>query len=99
MRPDELALAVSGLAGIVGFLLLPMIGGWLRMFFQFIESGRGLGNTPRLSGRAVIVASSLTVAIGFFVMAHLRATRQLREVTREAPVFQTTLSSIAVGVK
>ena len=64
MRPDELALAVSGLAGIVGFLLLPMIGGWLRMFFQFIESGRGLGNTPRLSGRAVIVASSLTTACG-----------------------------------
>ena len=98
MRPDELALAVSGLAGIVGFLLLPAAGSWLRIFFRAVEAGRGLGNAPRVTGRSVLLALSLTVATGFFTMAHLRAAGQLREVTREAPVFNTTVSSIAVGV-
>ena len=98
MRPDELALAVSGLAGIVGFLLLPAAGSWLRIFFRAVEAGRGLGNAPRVTGRSVLLALGLTVATGFFTMAHLRAAGQLREVTREAPVFNTTVSSIAVGV-
>ena len=98
MRPNELALAVSGLAGIVGFLLLPTIGGWLRIFLRFVESGRRLGSTPRLSGGSIVVALGITVTLGFFSVAHIRAARQLRQVTREAPVFNTTVSSIAIGV-
>ncbi|MGB1700646.1 MAG: hypothetical protein ACPHRO_11870 [Nannocystaceae bacterium] len=98
LRPNELALAVSGLAGIIGFLLLPTIGGWLRIFLRFVESGRRLGSTPRLPGVSILVALGLTFALGFFAVAHIRAARLLREVTREAPVFNTTVSSIAVGV-
>ena len=63
-----------------------------------VESGRRLGSTPRLPGVSILVALGLTFALGFFAVAHIRAARLLREVTREAPVFNTTVSSIAVGV-
>ena len=97
--PDELELAVSGLSGLVGALLLPAIGAWLRVLLQWIESDRsGLGKQPKLSGLQVLRAVLTTFALLFFFVALGRAAGELREVRVEAPVFAAIITGVVVGV-
>ncbi|NVB37975.1 hypothetical protein G6O69_09030 [Pseudenhygromyxa sp. WMMC2535] len=97
--PDELELAVSGLAGLVGGLLMPALGAWLRVLLQWIESDRsGLGKQPRLSGMQLFRAVFNTFALFFFFVALGRAAAELREVRVEAPVFAAIVTGVIVGV-
>jgi hypothetical protein len=97
--PDELELAVAGLSGLVGTLLLPAIGGWLRVLLQWIESDRsGLGRAPRLSGLRILQAVLTTFLLLFFMLALLRAAADLREVRVEAPVFAAIVTGLMTGV-
>jgi hypothetical protein len=97
--PDELELAVSGLSGLVGMLLLPAIGAWVRVLLQWIESDRsGLGRQPRLSGVQILRAVVTSFALLFFFVALGRAAGELREVRVEAPVFASIITGLLVGV-
>ena len=97
--PDELELAVAGLSGLVGVLLLPAIGSWLRVLLQWIESDRsGLGRQPRLSGLQVLQAMVTSFALFFFILALGRAAAELREIRVEAPVFAAIVTGSLVGV-
>ncbi len=97
--PDELELAVSGLAGLVGALLLPTLGSWLRVLLQWIESDRsGLGKQPRLSGFQLVQAVGTSFALMFFFVALGRAAGELREVRVEAPVFAAIATGVVIGV-
>ena len=79
--PDELALAVSGLAGLIGFLALPALGAWLRIAFAWIDAEQsGLGKPSRPSWYANGGAVALSALWVFFLASHLRAAGQLREV-------------------
>lgn len=97
--PDELELAVSGLSGLVGALLLPAIGAWLRVLLQWIESDRsGLGQQPRLSGLQILRALVTSFALFFFFIALGRAAGELREIRVEAPVFASIVTGLVAGV-
>lgn len=97
--PDELQLAVSGLSGLVGALLMPALGAWLRVLLQWIESDRsGLGKQPKLSGLQLLRAVGTTFALLFFFVALGRAAAELREIRVEAPVFAAIATGVAVGV-
>jgi hypothetical protein len=98
--PDQLELAVSGLAGIVGLLTFPALGAWLRLVFRYIEADRTglLQRTPRFSGLLALRAVVTTLALGFFVIALGRAAADLRDVRVEAPVFVSTATGFAVGI-
>ena len=99
LGPDQLELAVAGLSGLVGILLLPAIGGWLRVLLQWIESDRsGLGRQPRLSGIQILRAFVNTIALLFFFAALTRAAGELRELRVEAPVFAPIVTGLVVGV-
>lgn len=96
--PDELELAVSGLAGILGALLLPTIAAWLRVLFSWLESGyAALGRNPRLSGRWAALAAVLSVLSVFVLFCLGRAASELRELRVEAPVLATIVFGIFVG--
>ncbi|MFO7567590.1 MAG: hypothetical protein R6X02_33410 [Enhygromyxa sp.] len=97
--PDELELAVAGLSGLVGALMLPALGSWLRVLLQWIESDRsGLGKQPRLSGLRIVRAVVTTFALLFFMVALARAAAELREIRIEAPVFASIFTGVIVGV-
>ncbi|PRP93250.1 hypothetical protein ENSA5_43450 [Enhygromyxa salina] len=97
--PDELELAVSGLSGLVGTLLLPAIGAWLRVLLQWIESDRsGLGRQPRLSGLQIVRAVATSFALFFFIVALGRAAAELRGIRVEAPVFASIITGVLVGI-
>lgn len=99
LGPDQLELAVAGLSGLVGILLFPAIGGWLRVLLQWIESDRsGLGRQPRLSGVQILRALVNTIAVLFFLAALMRAAGELREIRVEAPVFAPILTGLVVGI-
>jgi hypothetical protein len=97
--PDQLELAVSGLSGLVGALLMPALGSWLRVLLQWIESDRsGLGRQVRVSGLRVLWAVVASFAVLFFMAALARAAGELREVRVEAPVFASILTGVFVGI-
>src|SRR5690606_25308944 len=97
--PDELELAVAGLSGLVGVLLLPAFGAWLRVLLQWIESDRsGLGRQPRLSGLQILRAVVTSFGLLFFIVALGRAAAELREVRVEAPVFAAIVTGLVSGV-
>lgn len=97
--PDQLALAVSGISGIVGFLVLPMFGSWLRILLRWLDADEAsLNAPPRLRGSAVLRAVGLSLLVGFFLVALARAASQLREIRIEAPVFGGIVSGMVVGM-
>ncbi len=97
--PDQLELAVSGLSGLVGALLMPALGSWLRVLLQWIESDRsGLGRQVRVSGLRVLWAVIASFAVLFFMAALARAASELREVRVEAPVFAAILTGVFIGI-
>ncbi len=97
--PDELELAVSGLAGILGALLLPTVAAWLRLLSQWLESGyAALGRNPRISGRGVLIAFASSIATLFVLFCLGRATTELRELRVEAPVVAQIVFGVAIGL-
>jgi len=97
--PDDLELAVSGLSGILGAMLLPTIGAWLRLLSQWLESGyAALGRNPRISGRWVLFALLSSVALLFVLFCLGRSTTELREVRVEAPVVAQIFVGMTVGL-
>lgn len=99
LGPDQLELAVSGLAGLIGALSMPALGSWLRVLLQWIESDRsGLGRQVRVSPWRVVWAGASTFALLFFMAALARAAGELREVRVEAPVFAAILTGVFVGI-
>ncbi len=98
-KPDELALAVSGLGGVVGFLVLPTLGAWLRMLLQRLQSDRsGLGPRTPILGLALLRAVFMSFLLGFFFVSLVRSAGDLREVRVEAPVFGSAATGLFVGM-
>lgn len=96
--PDQLALAVSGISGIVGFLVLPMFGAWLRILLRWLDADEAsLNAPPRLRGTAIARALGLSFLVGFFLVALARAASELREIRIEAPVFGGIVWGVVVG--
>lgn len=99
MPLEQLRQAVPGLAGIVGFLLFPTFGAWLRLLLEFMEWNRpGLGRPKRISGWSALRAVGSTVALAFFVLTLFRAASDLRDVQAEAPVVGPSIQGAIVGV-
>jgi hypothetical protein len=97
--PDELELAVSGLAGILGAILLPTVAAWLRLLSQWLESGyAALGRNPRISGRGVLFALGSSALLLFVLFCLGRATTELRELRVEAPVVAQIVLGIIIGI-
>jgi hypothetical protein len=97
--PDDLELAVSGLSGILGAMLLPTIAAWLRLLSQWLESGyAALGRNPRISGRWVLFALGSSATVLFVLFCLGRATTELREVRVEAPVVAQIFVGMTTGL-
>ncbi len=91
--------AVSGLAGLIGVMLMPTLAAWLRLLLQWLEANRSaLGRNPRISGVGVLRALATTAALSFLAISLVRAAAQLRQDSLEAPVFGSTVWGIAVGL-
>jgi len=98
-KPDELALAVSGLAGIVGFLVLPALGAWLRLLLRWLESDRsGMGPRRPIFGFGLLRAVSVSILLAFFFVSLVRSAGDLREARAEAPVFGSAATGLFVGM-
>lgn len=96
---DELALAVSGLGGILGFLLLPTLGAWLSLLLQWLEHDRsGLGPRRPIFGFALVRAVFMSLLTSFFFVSLVRSAGDLREVRVEAPVFGSAATGLFVGM-
>ncbi len=95
---ERLSDAVAGLAGLVGFSLIPMLGAWLRLLLSFLESeGLGLGRRRRFAGLTLLRAIFLSVVVIFLAINWQRAAGELREVRLEAPIVGPTLAGLAIG--
>ena len=96
---EHLRNAVPGLAGVTGFLLLPMLGSWLRLLLEILEWGQsGIGRPRRLSGLGAIKAVLLSLVWGFFLLTTVRAAGELREIQIEAPVLGSAIRGVLVGM-
>jgi hypothetical protein len=99
MSTEQLRDAVPGLAGITGFLLLPMLGAWLRLFVQSVERNRpGLTRPRPLSSLGGVRAIAMTLLFGFFLVTTIRAGDELRDIQTEAPVLGSSLQGLVVGM-
>lgn len=99
MSLEQLRQAVPGLAGLVGFLLFPTLGAWLRVMVQFMEWNRpGIGRPKRISGLSVLRAIGVTIGLSFFALTLIRAANELRDVQAEAPVVGPSIQGAIVGV-
>ena len=95
---ERLSDAVAGLAGLVGFSLIPMLSAWLRLLLSFLESeGLGLGRRRRFAGLTLLRAILLSVVVIFLAINWQRAAAELREVRLEAPIVGPTLAGLAIG--
>lgn len=98
LSPDRLGDAVAGLAGLLGFLLVPTLGAWLRLLLRFLETeGLGLGRRRSLGGLLLLRALALTAILVFFAVNWTRAVSELHELRVEAPVIAPSLGGLAVG--
>lgn len=99
MPVAQLRLAVPGLGGIAGLLLLPMVGAWLRLALEYIEWDRtGITRPRRISGLTVLRAVSLSGLLTFFMLTMIRAAGDLRQLQAEAPVVSPALKGAAIGL-
>lgn len=97
--PKELALAVSGLAGILGFVLPVMFAAWVKLLFKWVDADRsGLTGGGQFTGLPMLWATALSAVCVFFSFMLLQAAGQLRQVQVEAPVFAQTASGLVIGV-
>lgn len=99
MPVEQLRLAVPGLAGIAGLLLLPVIGAWLRLALEYIEWDRtGISRPRRISGFTIVRTIGLTSLLTFFMLTMIRAGGDLRQLQAEAPVVSPALQGAVVGL-
>jgi hypothetical protein len=99
MSTEQLRDAVPGLAGVAGFLLLPMLGAWLRLLVQSLERNRPGLTRPRVaSGLSTVRAIVLTIAFAFFLLTTIRAGDELRDIQTEAPVLGSSIQGLVVGM-
>jgi len=95
---ERLSDAVAGLAGLIGFSLVPMLSAWLRLLLSFLESeGLGLGRRRRFAGLTLLRSILLSVIVIFLAINWQRAAGELREVRLEAPIVGPTLAGLAIG--
>lgn len=100
LSTERLRLAVAGLGGIAGALLVPMLSSWLGLLMQLLEgdSAGGLGPRRRISGLSALKALGLTVLLAFIAVNWQQAASELRQMQVEAPIFGATLSGFGVGL-
>ena len=99
MPIEELRDAVPGLAGIVGLLLFPTVGSWLRLLLEFLEWTRpGLTRPKPVSGFSILRSIGTSIGLAFFVATWFRAAGQLRDVQAEAPVVGPSIQGLLVGI-
>jgi len=99
MPVTQLRLALPGLAGIAGLLLLPTVGAWLRLGLEYIEWDRtGISRPRRISGVTAMRAAGLSALLTFFILTMIRAAGDLRALQSEAPVVSPALQGAAVGL-
>lgn len=99
MPIEELRQAVPGLAGIVGLLLFPTVGSWLRLLLEFLEWTRpGLTRPKPVSGYSIVRSIATSIALTFFVATWFRAAGQLRDIQAEAPVVGPSIQGLLVGI-
>lgn len=99
LSTERLRLAVTGLGGLVGVLVLPTLSAWLGLFMQLIETdGGGLGPRRGVSGLSALRALGLTLLIAFLAVNWQQASSELRQIQSEAPIFGATLAGLGVGL-
>ncbi len=99
LSTERLRLAVAGLGGIAGVLVVPVLSSWLGLLMQLLEGDSGgLGPRRGLSGLAALKALALTVVLAFIAVNWQQAASELRQMQSEAPIFGATLSGFAVGL-
>lgn len=99
LSTERLRLAVQGLGGIAGALVMPMLSSWLGLLMQLLEGDRGgLGPRRRLSGLALLKALGLTVVLAFIAVNWQQAASELRQMQAEAPILGSTLAGFGVGL-
>lgn len=99
MPIEELRQAVPGLAGIVGLLLFPTVGSWLRLLLEFLEWTRpGLTRPKPVSGYSIVRSIATSIGLTFFVATWFRAAGQLRDIQAEAPVVGPSIQGLVVGI-
>lgn len=99
MPIEELRQAVPGLAGIVGLLLFPTVGSWLRLLLEFLEWTRpGLTRPKPVSGYSIVRSITTSIGLTFFVATWFRAAGQLRDIQAEAPVVGPSIQGLVVGI-
>lgn len=96
---ERLSDAVIGLAGLVGFLIVPTLSAWLRLLLRFLEGeSLGLGRRRRLSSLSLLRALSLTALAAFLAVQWQRAGGELRELRYEAAVLGPSLQGAIIGL-
>jgi uncharacterized integral membrane protein len=99
LSTERLRLAVAGLGGIAGALLVPVVSSWLGLLMQLLEGdSSGLGPRRGISGLAALKALLLTILLAFIAVNWQQAASELRQMQSEAPIFGATLSGFAVGL-
>jgi hypothetical protein len=99
LSTERLRLAVTGLGGIAGALLIPMVSSWLGLLMQLLEGDSGgLGPRRRISGLSALKALMLTILLAFIAVNWQQAASELRQMQAEAPIFGATLSGFGVGL-
>lgn len=96
---EQLRLAVPGLAGLAGFLLLPTLGAWFRLALETMEASRAhLGRPKRVSTLSSLRAGLFTLSLAFFALTLFRAAGELRSIESEAAVVGPSMQGAVVGV-
>lgn len=99
LSTERLRLAVAGLGGLAGALLVPVLSSWLGLLMQLLEGdSSGLGPRRGISGLAALKALLLTIVLAFIAVNWQQAASELRQMQSEAPIFGATLSGFAVGL-
>lgn len=99
LSTERLRLAVTGLGGIAGALIMPTLGSWLGLLMQLIEGdGNGLGPRRGVSSLSVLKSFVLTLLVAFIAVNWQQAASELRQMQVEAPILGSTLAGLGVGL-
>ncbi len=99
MPVERLRLAVPGLVGIAGFLLIPTVAAWFKLMLAISrwETVGVLGPRPP-AGLTALKALSLSTCVVFFCGMALQAASELRDIMVEAPVIGSSVTALAIGM-
>ena len=97
--PQQLDLAISGLAGLAGWFLVPTVASWVRLFVRWVDAGRSaLSARRRWSGSGLLRAAGNSSLLIFVSASLLRAAGELREVRVETPMFADIVTAAMIGM-